>query len=87
MWHFRRQAWARAEDEFAGALNAEPAPALRPDIAAWRHLSAVAGGACESSAAELGRALPGVSGFFPRSEAQARLAACDRPPATISSRE
>lgn len=87
VWHFRRGAWTRAEDEFAGALNARPEPALRADIAAWRHLSAVAGGACESSAAELGRALSDVSGLFPREEAQARLAACARPPATISSRE
>lgn len=84
VWHFRRQAYPRAEDEFASSLNSAPAAPQRDDVTAWRHLAAVAGGACESSAVELGRSLGKVSPFFPRNEAEARLAACS--PRNISSR-
>lgn len=85
VWHFRQKAWQRAESSFASALMADAGP-YRAEISAWRHLSAVAGGACESSAAELRRALPTVSGFFPRAEAEAQLAGCSQP-ATVSRRE
>jgi tetratricopeptide (TPR) repeat protein len=86
VWHFRRQAWPRAEGAFASALNLGPRDPERADVAAWRHLAAVAGGACEASAAHLGHALAGVSGFFPRAEAEARLSACGPAPDRISSR-
>ena len=46
---FRRKDYARAEDEFASALNFEMTGALRPDARAWRHLAAVAGGSCGSA--------------------------------------
>ncbi|HWQ57210.1 MAG TPA: hypothetical protein VN442_26225 [Bryobacteraceae bacterium] len=85
VWHFRQKAWQRAESSFASALMADAGP-YRAEIIAWRHLAAVAGGACESSAAELRRALPAASGFFPRAEAEAQLAACSQP-ATVSRRE
>ena len=43
---FRRKDFARAEEEFASALNFEMTDSLLPDARAWRHLSAVAGGSC-----------------------------------------
>ena len=52
---YRRKDYARAEDEFASALNFEMTGALRPDARAWRHLAAVAGGSCGSARAVLER--------------------------------
>ena len=83
VWHFRRKAWAQAENEFASALNAAPGPALRPDIVAWRFLAAVAGGSCQAAAAGLRDALPAASGWVPKAEAEALLSACPRPPGTL----
>ena len=46
---YRRQDFARAEEEFSSALNFEMTAALRPDARAWRHLAAVAAGSCGSA--------------------------------------
>jgi tetratricopeptide (TPR) repeat protein len=74
---YRRQDFARAEEEFASALNFEMTGALRPDARAWRHLSAVAGGSCGAARESLRLALAAVSPFFPRDEARSRASACD----------
>jgi tetratricopeptide (TPR) repeat protein len=73
---YRRQDFARAEEEFTSALNFEMTGALRPDASAWRHLSVVAGGSCGTARESLSLALVGVSPFFPRDEARARASAC-----------
>jgi tetratricopeptide (TPR) repeat protein len=73
---FRRKDYARAEDEFASALNFEMTGALRPDARAWRHLAAVAGGSCGSARQSLNLALPAVSPFFPQDEARSVASAC-----------
>jgi tetratricopeptide (TPR) repeat protein len=76
---YRRQDFARAEEEFASALNFEMTGALRPDARAWRHLAVVAGGACGPARESLSLALTTVSPFFPRDEARARAAECGDP--------
>ena len=73
---YRRQDFARAEEEFTSALNFEMTGALRPDARAWRHLAVVAGGACGPARESLTLALAGVSPYFPRDEARARASAC-----------
>lgn len=73
---YRRKDYGRAEEEFASALNLEISPVLRPDASAWRHLSAVASGSCGASRQYLERALPSVSPYFPKAEAQALAAGC-----------
>jgi tetratricopeptide (TPR) repeat protein len=73
---YRRNEPARAEDEFANALNFEISAALRPDASAWRHLAAVTSGSCGSEREELERAAAAASPYFPRPEAHAALAAC-----------
>jgi hypothetical protein len=73
---FRRKEYSRAEDEFAGALNADIAPALRADAVAWRHMAAVAGGACDTSRRLLAESLGSVSPYFPRADALALAASC-----------
>jgi tetratricopeptide (TPR) repeat protein len=73
---YRRQDFARAEEEFASALNFEMTGALRPDARAWRHLAVVAGGTCGAARESLSLALAAVSPFFPRDEARARASAC-----------
>jgi tetratricopeptide (TPR) repeat protein len=74
--YYRRRDYARAEEEFASALNFEIAPALRPDASAWRHLSAVAQGFCGASREFLERSLPAVSPYFPKDEAREVAARC-----------
>jgi tetratricopeptide (TPR) repeat protein len=74
---YRRQDFARAEEEFASALNFEMTPALRPDARAWRHLAAVAAGSCGSARSALNLALADVSPFFPGDEARSTASACD----------
>ena len=72
---YRRKDFPRAEEEFASALNFEiPAP-LRADAEAWRHLAAVAGGACGSREL-LERSLVGASPDFPKNEARAAMVSC-----------
>lgn len=78
---FWRKEFLRAENEFASALNGDNAAPWQSDARAWRHLAAVAGGACGASRSSLERAMASVSPYFPRAEANAALAAC---PATAS---
>jgi hypothetical protein len=75
---YRRKDYARAEQEFSSALNFDAGPA-RQDAAAWRHMAAVAAGACGPSAALLQQSLPGVSDYFPKAEAEALLKNCAAP--------
>jgi tetratricopeptide (TPR) repeat protein len=73
---YRRGDFTGAEDEFSIALlSGVPAPA-RSDASAWRHMAAVAGGACESSLHALDRALDSVSPLFPRGEAGSARNSC-----------
>ena len=86
VWLFRRHDTARAEAEFASALNFAVGPHLRPDAIAWRNLAAVAAGSCGASRENLEKALPLVSPFFPKEEALADLAsACPTPMAAGAS--
>jgi tetratricopeptide (TPR) repeat protein len=73
---YRRKDFGRAEDEFASALNFEIPADLRPDAVAWRHLAAVAGGACHAERDQLQRSLAAASPYFPVREAQSAMAAC-----------
>jgi tetratricopeptide (TPR) repeat protein len=76
-----RREFVRAENEFASALNGDIVASWQSDARAWRHLAAVAGGACGASRSALERAMASVSPYFPRAEANAALATC---PATAS---
>ncbi len=76
-----RKEFMRAEDEFAGALNAGIAGPWQSDARAWRLLAAVAGGACGDSRRALDSAMVSISPYFPKTEARAASAAC---PATES---
>lgn len=73
---YRRKDAARAEDEFASALNFEIPAALRADAQAWRHLAAVASGSCGASRGYLERSLASVSPYFPKAEALALVQSC-----------
>jgi tetratricopeptide (TPR) repeat protein len=83
VWLYRRKSYEQAEDEFSSALNFDPGPVVRADVSAWRQMAAVAGGSCQDAARHLREALPGVSGFFPRREAEGLLAGCGAPHATM----
>jgi tetratricopeptide (TPR) repeat protein len=74
--YYRRKDYARAEGEFASALNFNIPPSLRADASAWRYLAAVAAGSCESSRSSLTRALATVSPYFPKREAGTAMSAC-----------
>jgi tetratricopeptide (TPR) repeat protein len=73
---YQRKDYARAENEFASALNFDIPGKLRPDAEAWLHLAAVASGGCTASRDELQRSLATASPFFPAAEARGRIAAC-----------
>jgi tetratricopeptide (TPR) repeat protein len=73
---FRRKDYARAEGEFASALNFDIPEALRKDAVAWRHLSAVADGSCSTSREFLERSLETASPYFPKNEARNLSASC-----------
>ena len=73
---YRRKDFTRAENEFSSALNFEVTPSLRQDAAAWRHLSAVAGGSCAAAREFLDGSLARVTPFFPKQEARSLAAAC-----------
>ena len=73
---YRRRDYARAEDEFASALNFSIAESLRPDAVAWRYLAAVSSGSCGLARQSLERSLSAVSPYFPKREARATAAAC-----------
>lgn len=73
---YRRKDYSRAEDEFSSALNADIIAGMRADAVAWRHMAAVAGGACQVSRRLLEESLRAVSPYFPKTDAQALLTAC-----------
>ena len=73
---YRRKDYQGAEEEFANALNFEISAPLRPDAVAWRHMSAVAGGACASSRPLLEESLASVTPYFPKAEARKVAATC-----------
>ena len=87
VWQFRRGDFARAEDEFASALNQDPGADLRADATAWRYMAAVAGGACEASGRKLEAALREASGFFPRREAEKLLEGCRAAPSNVTRKQ
>jgi tetratricopeptide (TPR) repeat protein len=78
---FRRKDFNRAEEQFESALSSAAPEATRADATAWRHLAAVAGGACGSERDYLERSLGAVSPFFPKAEARAAMASC---PSTVT---
>lgn len=73
---FRRKNYSQAEDEFASALNFGITEEMRHDAEAWRHMAAVAGGACGSSRHLLEDSLAYASAFFPKQEARSLAASC-----------
>ena len=72
---YRRKDYSHAEDEFSSALNFAIPPDLLHDAEAWRHMAALAGGACGSRAL-LEDLLAQCSPYFPKPEARALAAAC-----------
>ena len=82
---YRRKDFAHAENEFASALNFDISAALRPDAIAWRHMAAVAEGACAASRATLEQSLADVSPYFPKNEARALASTCPLTDAKVSS--
>jgi tetratricopeptide (TPR) repeat protein len=77
---FRRKDFAHAEDEFSSALNFGISQDLMSDAEAWRHMAAVAGGACGASRQYLEDSLGRVSPLFPKQEARKIAAACPLSP-------
>lgn len=75
---YRRGDPARAENEFASALDLEIPAALRGDARAWRHLAAVEAGACGSERDLLEAAMAQASPYFPRAEARQAALDCAR---------
>jgi tetratricopeptide (TPR) repeat protein len=73
---YRRKDYPRAEDEFSSALNAGVPADMRADAVAWRHMAAVAGGACSVSLRLLSESLAAVSPYFPKTDARAAMASC-----------
>ena len=61
---YRKKDFTRAEQEFASALNFDSGP-VKEDAVAWRHMAAVAGGACGASASLLEQSLDRTSSYFP----------------------
>jgi tetratricopeptide (TPR) repeat protein len=73
---YLRKDYARAEEEFASALNFEISENLKPDAQAWRDLAAVARGACSETPARLERELETASPFFPKEQARDAAFSC-----------
>ncbi len=73
---YRRGDAARAENEFASALDLDIPAGLRGDARAWRHLAAVAAGTCGSERELLEEAMAQASPYFPRDEARRVAAGC-----------
>jgi tetratricopeptide (TPR) repeat protein len=73
---FRRKDYSHAEDEFSSALNFTIPPDLVSDAEAWRHMAAVAGGACGASRQMLEDSLTRVSPLFPKQEARSLASVC-----------
>lgn len=80
IFFFRRKDYPRAEDEFSSALNFGIPTDLLADAEAWRHMAAVAGGACGASRPLLEESLARVSPLFPKQEARKIAAACSLSP-------
>jgi tetratricopeptide (TPR) repeat protein len=72
---YRKREYAKAEQEFSSALNFDSGQATQ-DATAWRHMAAVAAGACGPSASLLEQAMPNTSSLFPKDEAEALLKQC-----------
>jgi hypothetical protein len=72
---YRKKDFVRAEQEFSSALNFDSGPA-REDATAWRHMAAVASGACGASATMLEQSLDRASSYFPKDEAESLLKRC-----------
>ena len=72
---YRKKDFTRAEQEFSSALNFDSGPA-KEDATAWRHMAAVAGGSCGTSASMLEQSLDRTSSYFPKDEAEALLKRC-----------
>ena len=66
---FRAGDFPSALTEFATALESPLGDVLRADVAAWRVMASVAGGACEAASGVLERSIPDTSAAFPRGEA------------------
>jgi len=75
---YRRKDYPHAEDEFSSALNFAIPEELLHDAEAWRHMAALAGGACGESRVLLEALLTRCSPYFPAPEARALAAACPR---------
>jgi hypothetical protein len=73
---YRRNDYAHAENEFSSAFNLGIPDELRNDVQAWRHMAAVAGGACGASRSLLEESLVSASPFFPKQEARALATTC-----------
>jgi tetratricopeptide (TPR) repeat protein len=73
---YRRKDFERAESEFESALNLDMSSDMHADAVAWRHMAAVAGGACGASRGLLAEALGSVSPYFPKADAKVVMAAC-----------
>ncbi len=73
---YRRKDYSHAEDEFSSALNFAIAPDLLHDAQAWRHMAALARGACGESRILLEDLLGQCSPYFPKVEARALASAC-----------
>ncbi len=82
---YRKKDFEHAENEFASALNFDIPATLRPDAVAWRHMAAVAGGACAASREPLEQALGEVSPYFPKNEARAIASTCPLTTSAVSS--
>jgi tetratricopeptide (TPR) repeat protein len=73
--YYRRGDYTRAEQEFSSSLNFDSGWA-KNDAIAWRHMAAVANGACGTSVAMLRDSLGHVSDYFPMNEATALMRNC-----------
>jgi Tfp pilus assembly protein PilF len=73
---YRRKDYSHAEDEFSSALNFDIPSDLVHDAEAWRHMAALASGACGESRRLLEDLLAQCSPYFPKPEARALAAAC-----------
>jgi lipoprotein NlpI len=78
---YQAKDYARAQGEFASALSARLTEVTPADVIAWRAMTAVAGGACQSSDA-LESAAKSASSQFPKAQAEALIFDCRTKQAT-----
>jgi tetratricopeptide (TPR) repeat protein len=81
---YRRKDFEHAENEFASALNFDIPKELKGDAIAWRHMAAVAAGACTASRATLEESLGAVSPYFPKDEARSLAGSCPLTSSNVS---